>query len=209
MSGIAVKVCGMREASNVRDLSDLNPDFIGFIFYDKSKRFVGNTFEPVIVDKIPLRIKKVGVFVNSSNDFILNKVHKYQLDFVQLHGDETPEQCQELFEKGIKIIKAFSVHDAFDFDILNDFEPFTNFFLFDTPGKDYGGNGQLFNWEVLTGYKGSLPFFLSGGISIKEVEKIKVLNIDKMYAVDLNSRFELEPGVKDIENLKLFIDSVK
>ncbi|SFS60045.1 phosphoribosylanthranilate isomerase [Lutibacter maritimus] len=206
-----IKVCGMRESENLQSLIALEPDFIGFIFYDKSKRFV-NDFPQV---EIPLYIKKVGVFVNETTENILKTVSAYNLDYVQLHGDESPEFCLQLaksqqvnngfmesFQLGV--IKAFSVDESFDFSKTVQFEQSCDYFIFDTKGKDYGGNGVKFNWEILKNYNGKTPFLLSGGISkIDSAEIVKIKH--KAFAgVDINSGFELEPGLKNIDDIKEF-----
>ncbi|MBT8318258.1 MAG: phosphoribosylanthranilate isomerase [Lutibacter sp.] len=196
-----LKVCGMRNAENISELIKLKPDFIGFIFYHKSKRFVENI--PQVT--IPKEINKVGVFVNENEDDILDRVNQYQLNFVQLHGDETPEFCDKLgVQKAFKIIKAFSVDEAFNFDETKPFEKGCSYFLFDTKGKNYGGNGVKFNWSILQNYKGTIPFLLSGGISENDVVEVNKINHPKFMGIDVNSGFEIEPALKNIEKLKEF-----
>lgn len=207
MQNLTIKVCGMREKENILELSSVHPDFVGLIFYDKSKRYAGLTDPKNIV--IPNGIKKVGVFINSTNEEILKIIEQYALDLIQLHGDETPDQCKSLQKAGIKIIKAFSVDENFDFKKLDSYESFVDYFLFDTKGKEYGGNGITFNWEVLSHYKLNIPFFLSGGIDLQHVEKIKNLKHTQFFALDLNSRFELEPGLKDVNKIKYFIENLR
>ncbi len=199
-----IKVCGMKEAENIRQLVTLKPDFIGFIFYEKSKRYVGEDFK---IDKLNIDkpIQKTGVFVNASENYILEKVNKYKLDLVQLHGDETPEFCQKLFLKGIKISKAFQISYDFNFTQLNDYKPVCNYFLFDTKNKNYGGSGHKFNWEILKKYDNEKPFFLSGGINLEDVPAIKQLTDLNLFAIDINSKFELKPGLKDIGKIGQFM----
>ena len=210
----------MRNPENVSSLLALKPDFVGFIFYNKSKRFVTNF--PKI--GFPTEVKKVGVFVNESEDEIIKKVHQYQLDFVQLHGNETPQFCDKLIntftelgrhEKNhhselvseshkLEIIKAFSVDEHFNFEETKPYENYCSYFLFDTKGDNYGGNGIKFNWEVLKNYKGNIPFLLSGGISKNDVVEVNKINHIKFIGVDVNSGFEIEPALKNIEKLKEF-----
>ncbi|CAN5385795.1 phosphoribosylanthranilate isomerase [soil metagenome] len=201
---IAIKVCGMRDKENIESLSSLKPDYLGLIFYPGSKRYVGENYDAENILNLPSQIKKVGVFVNSSQEEILKKAGKYQLDFLQLHGDESAEFCKKLNQLGFKIIKAFSLSEEFDFEILKQYEPFVSYFLFDTKGENYGGNGVAFNWEILKKYQEKTPFFLSGGIDLHHVEEIKNLNLKRLHAIDLNSRFEIQPAFKDIEKLNLF-----
>ncbi len=208
-----IKVCGMRDAENISELIKLKLDFIGFIFYNKSKRFVAD-FPQV---KFPSTIKKVGVFVNESMEVILEKVKKYQLDIVQLHGNETSEYCIEIKKRhselvsesySIEIIKAFSIDENFDFHSMAEYENSCNYFLFDTKGIDYGGNGIKFNWEILKKYKGQVPFLLSGGISKEDsTEILSFLRRQESklcIGVDINSGFEIEPALKNIEEIKEF-----
>ncbi len=195
-----IKVCGMRDSKNISELMTLKPDFIGFIFYDKSLRYV--TDFPQI--EIPLSTKKVGVFVNETIDEVIEKVNQYQLDFVQLHGNETITYCEELALKNIKTIKAFSVDEQFDFSVVKPFEKHVSLFLFDTKGKNYGGNGIKFNWDLLQKYTGKTPFLLSGGITKNEVEEIKKFKHAAFLGIDINSGFEIEPGLKNTDEIKEF-----
>jgi len=178
----------------------LKPDYIGFILYDKSKRFVSD-FTQI---EIPSSVKKVGVFVNETIEEIIEKVNQHTLDFVQLHGNETSEYCEKLAAKNIKIIKAFSVDENFDFSAIKTFEKHVSLFLFDTKGNNYGGNGIKFNWELLQNYTGKTPFLLSGGISINDAEEIKNFKHPAFLGIDINSGFELEPGLKNINEIKEF-----
>lgn len=201
----------MRNPENVSRLLALKPDFVGFIFYHKSKRFVED-FPQV---SFPEAIKKVGVFVNESIEEVIRIVEKHKLDFVQLHGDETSEYCKNLsrVEQSrevvsgsykFKIIKAFSVDRNFDFSTTKEYENYCNYFLFDTKGANYGGNGVKFNWKILQKYKENVPFLLSGGISKKDIEEIKKIKHSAFEGVDINSGFEIEPALKNIEEIKKF-----
>ncbi len=193
-----LKVCGMREADNINALVGLEPDFIGFIFYSKSPRYVVGNELPAI----PKQIKKVGVFVNESEDYIMRMVASYDLDMAQLHGDETAELANSLRNKGIGVIKVLSVLDEMPHSEISAHQQTVDYFLFDTKTQKHGGSGQKFDWSILEQYESETPFFLSGGIDLDDIERIKTLNLPKLFAIDVNSRFELEPGVKDIEKLR-------
>lgn len=190
----------MRNSENISELMTLKPDYIGFIFYARSKRYVADF--PQI--EIPSSVKKVGVFVNETIDEIIEIVKKYKLDFVQLHGNETSEYCEKLAAKNIKIIKAFSVDENFDFSATKPFEKYVSLFLFDTKGNNYGGNGVKFNWDLLQNYTVKTPFLLSGGISKNDAAEIKKLKHPAFLGIDINSGFELEPGLKNIKEIKEF-----
>ena len=194
-----IKICGMKYPENILEVSQLLPDYLGFIFYEKSSRFFDGE-----IPEIPKSIKKVGVFVNARLMEINGKIKKYNLDVIQLHGNETPEFIKNLKQKNIEIIKVFSVDDDFDFSELEPFENVCDYFLFDTKGKLHGGNGITFNWQILEKYKSKKPLFLSGGIGIDEIEKIKTLKLP-ICAIDVNSKFEIEPGLKNKELLQQFI----
>ncbi len=196
-----LKVCGMREPGNIADLIKVNPDYIGMIFYSKSPRFINL---PII--KIKEDILKVGVFVNESFPEILIKVKNFELDLVQLHGDEPARTCHDLFRKNIKVIKAFSVDVSFDFDRLNEFESYCELFLFDTRGVTPGGTGKQFNWDLLKHYSGNTNYFLSGGIDVCDVPALfeHKEKDERMTGVDINSKFEIRPAYKDIEKIKEF-----
>jgi phosphoribosylanthranilate isomerase len=196
-----LKVCGMREPNNIAALSDLQPDYMGFIFWAPSSRYVNET-----TPKLDQRIKKTGVFVDASVDYIQSSISTHQLQAVQLHGKETPNYCQLIQGFGVEVIKAFSVKDVFDFSTLEAYESSCDFFLFDTKGALPGGNGYTFDWSLLKEYPSQKPFFLSGGIGLENTQEIKeLLNTDlPLFAIDVNSKFELAPGLKKIEELKQF-----
>ncbi len=217
MSNLKIKICGMKQPKNISEVAELQPDYMGFIFYEKTPRY----FEAEIPQLSP-GIKKTGVFVNASVDYILEKVKKNKLQTVQLHGGESAEFCQELKiifagMDRMEIIKVFSVKEEFDFSELQEFEESVDYFLFDTKGKTKGGTGETFNWELLKDYPSSTPFFLSGGIGPEEVDDIKKLQKhfeqqgkpEVFYAVDVNSKFELEPGMKDPNLLQKFSEKLK
>ncbi len=199
----------MRDKANLAELIDLKPDFIGFIFYDKSPRYVGDLLDEKLVRSISKPIKKVGVFVNSNPDYILRIAKKYNLQYVQLHGHETPDFCRNLKSRGVNVIKAFSIDETFNFASLNNYKPHCDYFLFDAKGSGPGGNGIAFDWDILKRYQDrEKSFFLSGGLSLENIAQVKELGI-KIYGLDVNSKFEIAPAVKDIEKLRQLIDIVR
>lgn len=191
-----IKICGMKYPDNILEVSKLLPDYMGFIFWEKSARFFDGN-----LPNLPKSIKKTGVFVDATFDYILDKIKIHKLDAIQLHGNESVAFCEKLKSQSVEIIKVFSVSDDFDFDILKQYESACDYFLFDTKGKLPGGNGTTFNWEILKKYNSTKPLFLSGGIGIEEFAAIKKLKLP-IYAIDINSKFEIEPGLKNIELLK-------
>jgi len=211
------KVCGMRNADNITDLLTLPVDWMGLIFYKKSKRNVPNSAAKSIVATSEGKVKRVGVFVNEDIETVIQKVAKFKLSFVQLHGKESPDYCYDLLAKSAKtfgcgddlqIIKAFSVDENFDFAITKGYEPYINYFLFDTKGKNPGGNGFTFDWTLLKKYTGSLPFLLSGGLDEFSAAAINNLDLPMLVGVDVNSKFEIEPALKDIEMVERFTQAL-
>lgn len=196
------KVCGMRDAQNIRDVESLGVDWIGMIFWPKSKRYVAE-----VPSYLPEHLKKVGVFVDSTLDDILQHISDYQLDIIQLHGQESPDFAKAL--KPHTIIKAFNIEKADDLLQTEKYKGIADYFLFDTKGKMAGGNGQKFDWSVLTAYQGKTPFLLSGGIGPEDAESVKSFHHPRCIGIDLNSRFESEPGFKDINQLKTFINKLR
>ena len=196
-----LKVCGMRELENISALSELDPNYIGFIFWSESSRFVDKKTPPL--DK---KIIKTGVFVDATFDYILTKIKDHQLDAVQLHGQESCSNCEVIKDYGLKVIKSFSIKNTFDFNTLEDYENSCDYYLFDTKGKLPGGNGFTFDWKILNEYPSQKPFFLSGGIGVDNLNEIKKLVKTKLpiHAIDVNSKFETAPGNKNIELLKKF-----
>ena len=194
---------------NIGEVAALQPDYIGFIFWKPSKRFFDGS-----IPELAKTISKVGVFVDTNIDEILSRTKTFSLNAIQLHGNESPEFCtilREQFEKQnikIDILKVFSIKDSFDFSQLDPYEKSADFFLFDTKGKLPGGNGYQFNWEVLKGYPSKKPYFLSGGIGLSELDSVlEFLQKEESkfcYAIDVNSKFEITPGLKDIDKLKEF-----
>ena len=196
-----LKVCGMRSPDNINSLSALAPDYMGFIFWEHSKRFVSDE-----TPQLPYSIKKTGVFVDASVDYILDTIANHQLQALQLHGKESPDFCKKLKSKELEIIKAFSVGKSFEFSDLEAYDSVCDYFLFDTKGDLPGGNGTRFNWSLLRDYPATKPFFLSGGIGPKDQDAIaSIINLNlPIYAVDINSKFEDQPAFKNIEMIKQF-----
>lgn len=191
-----LKVCGMRDKNNILEVAALGPDYMGFIFYKGSKRFVGDDFEMPV---LPASIVKVGVFVNEEEYKIQNTADRHGLSLVQLHGNESPELCERLSKK-VKVMKAFGVDEDFDFSLTKKYSG-CSFFLFDTASKEYGGTGKKYEHDLLKKYKGDTPFFISGGIGVEEIKE-EQCQVQGAYGWDINSRFELSPGIKDISLLK-------
>jgi phosphoribosylanthranilate isomerase len=203
-----LKVCGMKYPDNMVEVAQLQPDYLGFIFHKQSER----CFEGPIPE-FSDTIEKVGVFVDEKVEFISGQIEKHKLSVVQLHGYESPEMCRLLKTTGVKVIKVFSIKEEFDFSILTAYEDVCDYYLFDTKGKLPGGNGYTFNWEVLKDYPSSKPYFLSGGIGMEEIENIQDFLRRKeskyCYAIDVNSKFEIEAGLKNVEKLKEFKNKLK
>jgi phosphoribosylanthranilate isomerase len=202
-----LKVCGMKYVDNIRQVAELKPDYLGFIFYERSKR----NFEGIIPE-IPKGIKKTGVFVNEYLEILVSLAEEYKLEALQLHGDESVAYIQEIKKHlpKVEIIKVFGIKDTFDFSILEAYESVVDYFLFDTKGKERGGNGVVFDWTVLKNYPSTKPFFLSGGIGLQEVTAVKEISKTNLpiYAIDVNSKFETEPGLKSIKKLKKFKNEI-
>ncbi|MGB2273054.1 MAG: phosphoribosylanthranilate isomerase [Flavicella sp.] len=192
----------MGSSDNIMGVTTLSPDYLGFIFVESSLRNFKTT-----IPKISNSIKKTGVFVNETFEFVREKIIKHQLEAVQLHGTESYSFCEKIKELEVEVIKVFSVKDTFDFSVLTPYESVVNYFLFDTKGKLAGGNGVTFDWNVLHKYSSSVPFFLSGGIGLEEIDAIKtLLQLDlPMYGLDLNSKFEDAPAEKNIDKLSDFL----
>lgn len=223
---MVIKVCGMRDAQNIREVSQLGVDMIGMVFYPKSPRYVEmqSSHAGIIPDyvKEDINIKsakspaRVGVFVDDMVQNIVTRVVNYHLDYVQLHGNEPREMCENLrltldpdIRPGIKIIKAISVSDASDIQKYKEYVGAVDLFLFDTKCKTVGGSGRQFDWQVLEQYDGEIPFLLSGGIGPEDASRLHAFHHPKCIGIDLNSRFEIEPGVKDVEKLKGFLNAMQ
>ncbi len=204
-----IKVCGMRDDKNIEELSQLPIDYIGFIFYEKSQRFVGDMLSIDVLNKIPSKIKKVGVFVNSELSYIREMADKYGLQVVQLHGDESVEMCVTLKSDGLEVWKAFQTSAKENLNRVLQYDNVCDKFLFDTPSIAYGGSGKKFEWQLLEHYQGNTPFMLSGGIGPVDLEKIMEFKHPKLVGIDVNSRFESEPAMKKISLLQQFIMGVR
>ena len=274
-----IKICGMRDPENIRAVASLPIDLMGFIFYEKSKRYVRSTSVPLV----PAHVQRVGVFVNADIDFVLEKIKTHQLDYLQLHGDETPGYCRDIqteitstlkgeknsltlpiaisineeppaffqHSSAIEVIKAFRVNEDFDFSETKKYEQYCAYFLFDTKkninavhppappeassgqaakgrdfsqsekqganeypplegaqGVEYGGTGKKFNWQILQQYTGNTPFLLSGGIGAEDAEAVRNFSHPQFVGIDLNSKFELEPALKDVSKLEDFLNEL-
>ena len=204
-----IKVCGMRQRENIEQLVKLNPDYIGFIFYPQSKRYVGDDIASDILALIPSDIQKVGVFVDEPFDLIVEKYRLNKLDLIQLHGSESPDYCSKLKKMGLPVIKAFKFADDFDFESIKAYESFCDYFLFDTAGKTVGGTGIKFDWNMINQYTGSKPFFLSGGIGSSDMQAIRDISHVHLFGIDVNSGFETEPGVKDVLKVSTFMSALR
>lgn len=203
-----IKVCGLTQPDNMAQVLDAGPDYIGFIFYDASKRFAGNDYRMMHFARQLTGVKKVGVFVNADLVYIAQQAQDYGLDVVQLHGNETPEYCR-LLSRHIALWKAFAIHPGFDFATLAAYAPYCERFLFDTPGAGYGGTGRAFDWTMPALQNITKPFLLSGGIGPGDEDKVKAVNLPGFAGIDLNSRFETSPGLKNATELKKFIHAVR
>jgi len=206
---IKVKVCGMLDPLNIQEVISTGPDYLGFIFYKGSKRYVGKDPDKALFLDIPVGIKKVGVFVNETPENVLALAALYDLNPVQLHGNEPVGDCKVIAASGLSIIKAFGIGQAFDFDSLIPYQPVCDYFLFDSRTEEHGGTGLRFDWDALNEYRLHVPFFLSGGISYEDAGTIRSMHHPFLHAADINSRFELAPGIKDKEKIQSFIMEIK
>lgn len=197
-----LKVCGITQLHQLKELDELGVDFAGLIFYERSLRYVPGKLKSKDVKNLPLTLKKVGVFVNASEEYILTQAELYGLDLVQLHGDETPAFCNYISSQ-VQVIKAFRITQKNEQNIdwmIKPFEEVCDFYLFDTNRKGaYGGTGEKFDWQILKGNQINKPFFLSGGIGVGDIEKVKAFTHTFFYALDVNSKVEVKEGVKDMQ----------
>lgn len=192
----------MRDPGNILQVAVLQPDYLGFIFYSKSKRFVGDDFR--IPKRLQQSIKRVGVFVNEVTDRILDRASLHRLDYIQLHGSESVEQCEELKARKMGVIKVFSIDQQFDFAEVNPYKKVVDYFLFDTKSEGFGGSGKTFDWNLLNNYDQEVPFFLSGGLSPSNILTAKKLMNMNIHAFDVNSGVEKQPGIKEIDSVLEF-----
>lgn len=200
IQGKLIKVCGMREADNIRAVEQLGIDMMGFIFYPKSPRCVCE-----LPAYMPHSAKRVGVFVNEDKKEIEMLADRFGLQYIQLHGNESPEYCRSLHATGLRLIKAFPIATRKDMEGTEAYEPYCDYFLFDTRCPQHGGSGNQFDWSLLNNYKGHTPFLLSGGINAHSAAALKEIKHPRLAGFDLNSRFELKPGVKDVERINRFL----
>lgn len=203
-----IKICGMKVPENIKQVAALQPDLMGFIFYPKSPRYA----EPLDAETmiaLPESIRKIGVFVNEDLERILTLTYKYKLDGVQLHGTENTTICRKLKEAGLLVLKAFPIADAYNFKVTGAYEGVCDYFLFDTKTATYGGSGQKFDWNILNEYKGETAFLLSGGIGADDADAILKINHPKMAGIDLNSKFEISAGLKNVQLLHSFINKIR
>ena len=197
----------MREPDNIEALITLAPDYMGFICYEPSPRYI-DALPVAVTQALPAAIQKTGVFVNETAEVITGLITKYDFAAIQLHGNESPEFCA-LFKDKVIVLKAFGVDEQFDFELLKPYVNHVDFFLFDTKTDKHGGSGKTFDWRVLDKYSLNMPFFLSGGISLDNLSEIAKIEHPHLYGVDLNSRFETAPGVKNIEDLRTAFKIIK
>ncbi|HEY0244396.1 MAG TPA: phosphoribosylanthranilate isomerase [Mucilaginibacter sp.] len=202
-----IKVCGLKYPDNISAVAALKPDYMGFICYDRSPRFISDTIIDVM-KQLPATIYKTAVFVNEGKDVISNLIDQYKFNAIQLHGSESPDFSNS-FRNKVIVIKAFGLNQDFDFEQLNAYAGKVDYFLFDTKTDLHGGSGKAFDWSILANYKMNIPFFLSGGLSLANLEEVKQIDHPQFYGVDLNSRFETSPGLKDIEKLTKAFDMIK
>jgi len=199
-----LKICGMRDAKNIHAIEQMDIDWMGFIFYSGSPRYVGET-----IHYLPTKVKQVGVFVNKKYDEIIRIAKKYDLTHLQLHGNESPKDCLLLRNEGYLVIKAISIKAAKDLTQIKPYESCVNCFIFDTKSVLRGGSGKKFDWSILNKYQGGKPFILSGGISPDSISQLKKVKHPSLIGYDLNSQFEITPGLKDIKKLSAFIQSIR
>jgi len=198
-----IKVCGMTNGENIRQVEISGINWMGFIFYPKSPRFVSSR-----PDYLPKTAKRVGVFVNESEEKVINYANLFTLDYIQLHGNESPAYCNNLIGKGLKLIKAFSVENEKDLTKTKAYEGICSYYIFDTKTTAYGGSGKSFNWDILYSYSGNTPFLLSGGLNLSQIEDLKKFSHPKLVGYDINSCFETQPGIKDALLIQQFIKNL-
>ncbi|MEO8886157.1 MAG: phosphoribosylanthranilate isomerase [Mucilaginibacter sp.] len=199
-----IKVCGLRDEENIKAIAALNPDYMGFICYEPSPRYVSDIPADILAG-LPGTIYKTAVFVNESKQRIDSLIKEYGFNAIQLHGNESPEFA-DAFRNSVTVFKAFGLNNDFDFEQLNNYANKVDYFLFDTKTDLHGGSGKTFDWSILDNYKLNIPFFLSGGLSLDNLDEVAQISHPQFYGVDLNSKFETAPGLKDIEKLKKAFD---
>lgn len=204
---LKIKICGLFNKVNIIDIQNSHFDYMGFIFYKLSKRYVGNNF---IIPNIISTIKKVGVFVNEKEKLVEKNKIKYNLDYIQLHGNETIDYCYNIKNKGFKIIKSFGIDNMFNFDkIVKPYNDICDIYLFDNKTNKYGGSGKKFSWKKVYQYNFQIPFFISGGISYNDIDHILSISHPAFLGIDINSNFETKDGIKDVYLVNQFIKNLK
>src|SRR5690606_7892576 len=205
MTNPKIKICGLKHPENTREVITLRPDYVGFICYPGSKRFVGELDAHWIAGL--QGAKKTGVFVNAAIHEVKKAIHQYGFHAIQLHGTETPAYCAELKDCGVEVIKAFGIDDRFDWSTVRAYDA-ADYYLFDTQSTQHGGTGKRFDWTLLEGYTGDKPCFLTGGTSAENIAEALRLGDSRLYALDLNSRFETAPGIKDLTLLRNTLQTI-
>jgi phosphoribosylanthranilate isomerase len=206
---VKIKICGLKQKTNLFEVVEAGADYVGMIFYEKSPRYVVDSLYPEDVWFLPDEVEKIGVFVNASYDEIKKSAKLYQLNLIQLHGNELPELCKQLQDLGYGVIKAFGVDEHFDFNDLKPYQSSVDFFLFDTKISTHGGSGITFDWNILNNYSLDIPVFVGGGVSLENLNDLLNFNFPFLYSVDMNSKLEIEPGLKDISKVQKAVELVK
>lgn len=209
MEGLKIKICGMTDVQNTKEICSYNPDFIGFIFYSRSLRFVGKNPDSALFSVVPDHIQKVAVFVNESYERMLDITQKYNFSALQLHGMESPEICKAFKLKGMTVIKVFPGDQVGNAQLLKEYEADVDYFLYDTPVKSFGGSGRKFDWSHLQDIEIKKRFFISGGIAAEDAESLLQLENPLLFAADINSRFETSPGIKDSRMVRSFVKKIR
>lgn len=199
----------MRQADNVRQIASFRPEMMGFIFYQKSARFVTDSMAKPAMDALPSGIDRVGVFVNEKPETVIETCKRFGLDYAQLHGAESPSECRAIRAEQVKVIKAIPVSEAIAFDYMRTYEPDVDLFLFDTQTANHGGSGKHFDWKLLKKYPLNTPYLLSGGIGPSDIETIKNFDLPQLCGIDANSRLEIAPGLKDPGAVEVLISEIR
>ena len=205
---VKIKICGLKHKSNLFDVVEAGVDYVGMIFYEKSPRHVVDSLNPEEIWFLPDEVEKIGVFVNASFDEIKKYSRLYQLNLIQLHGNESPEFCKQVQDLGYRVIKVFGVDNEFDFNVLNAYKEVVDFFLFDTKSPIHGGTGITFDWNILSNYNLDIPIFVGGGVSLENLKELLDFNFPFLHSVDMNSKLELEPGLKDIAKVQKAVEII-
>lgn len=206
---LKIKVCGLRDIENVSDVAKAAPDFMGFIFWSGSARFVGGNPSETLFRQIPPGIIKTGVFVDEETLAVKKTINRFSLNAVQFHGPESADYCRQFRDAGYLTIKAFGIEEGFDFDLLIPYLESCDYFLFDTITPGFGGSGKKFDKKILDDYDLEIPFFLSGGTGYDDINEIKNFRHKRLFGIDINSRFEISPGIKNAGLIKSFIDEIR